>query len=187
MDKVKGGKIIAAVMIVFVLLIIGMQLFYYVPVGDRKEVVVAFVGFFGSILGGAITLLGVRATIDNQNRIERLNKLPEKIVNIRKIRDALMDFDIMIRKIKDDSEEIKKYIIHFSNTNEDWICETAAKVDGHTYRTVYDFFINADEFEIYNLRGNKEEWFQLMGKLFYEIEKHLYSLEKDFDILSSKI
>jgi len=183
MDKVKGGKIIATLVGLIIILFVGVSFFHYVPVQHRKDVVVAFVGFFGSVIGGAITLIGVRATISSQYNADRLNKLPDQITNIWKLRKKLIEIEQYIIALND-PDHISRVIETFYNKNEDWMTETSAKVDGETYITINRIFTLLDDFKVYYSRGEKDVWFQNLTNLLNSIDKKISALESEFKNLS---
>ncbi|MED1790813.1 hypothetical protein P4V47_25645 [Brevibacillus laterosporus] len=102
MDKAKNGKIIGLIIIILITLMLAMLIVLWIPKTgiDSGNLLVALIGFSGSIIGGAITLIGVRMTIKDQHRREFLNSyslryregkyVHEKLVEVYKpLRDCM--------------------------------------------------------------------------------------------------
>ncbi|MER2000966.1 MAG: hypothetical protein ABS882_14465 [Lysinibacillus sp.] len=49
------------------------------------EIMAALIAFLGAIIGGFITLFGVRRTINENQKLNFKNRIPEKVVNAEKI------------------------------------------------------------------------------------------------------
>lgn len=58
----------------------------------EKEIVAAIIGFIGSILGGFLTLVGVRLTLRHRDRELFLNTALEKLINIEAASNEMKPF-----------------------------------------------------------------------------------------------
>ncbi|WGT39034.1 hypothetical protein QH639_25185 [Lysinibacillus sp. 1 U-2021] len=55
----------------------------------EPTIAAGFIGFTGAIIGGFITWLGVKVTIENSNRIRELDAIPSKIEKINKFHTSI--------------------------------------------------------------------------------------------------
>ncbi|MER2119226.1 MAG: hypothetical protein ABS935_03105 [Solibacillus sp.] len=67
----------------------------------KDTIIAAIIAFVGAIIGGLITWLGVRITIDNANKIRNLDAIPEKIERINRFYNSLVSIqDVMFVKFE---------------------------------------------------------------------------------------
>ncbi|AWX56892.1 hypothetical protein AB432_018385 [Brevibacillus brevis] len=63
----------------------------------KRDLLIAGVGFLGSIIGGAITLIGVRMTIKDQHRREFLNSFSLRYRDGKYVQEKLVDaFNLLV-------------------------------------------------------------------------------------------
>lgn len=94
MDKRKGGKQIGLILLIPLILAVAWLLvkLVFLTGVTAKDIIIAFTGFFGSIIGGAITLIGVRMTIERQDDDKFLESFLSKMTVIRNALNVLNDF-----------------------------------------------------------------------------------------------
>ena len=100
------------IMILVFLLILSSTIYLIItttsPVGIiKKEDVGSFLGFLGSVIGGAMTLIGVWWTIDNQEKLRKkeLDELEERRKDDRRVSVApFLSYDVDKENIKTEKE-----------------------------------------------------------------------------------
>jgi uncharacterized membrane protein YgaE (UPF0421/DUF939 family) len=101
--------------------------------------------FTGAIVGGSITLIGVRIAIRNQDKSEFLNSYPLKM---KQADDIAQDISEMLRVVKDFTEERPTHIIDNIRSfikNKDELMLKAANVNHDFYRTTRHFYEYIDQ------------------------------------------
>jgi hypothetical protein len=179
MERIKGYVGLCAIFIfdiIILLFLIGM--FFKVD----TTIVAGVIGFSGAIIGGAITLIGVKSTIDYQIKRDRLEKLPGMIVDGWKIHKhiiAIKAFETSIY-LRTDLNDIK-IMQEFYNDHEEWMTELAAKVDPRFYNLVNTFFTHLSDYGSYKTRGEQRKWFEKYNE-YYERSSELIDLfEKEYE------
>lgn len=78
-------------LLMFVILLLTILIIYIVNNSFKSSatILAGCIGFVGAIIGGVITLQGVKYTIDNTNKIRELDAIPGKIEKINKFRTSL--------------------------------------------------------------------------------------------------
>ncbi|WP_103110734.1 hypothetical protein [Brevibacillus reuszeri] len=150
MDKAKGGKLIGIVLLIPVLIGITWLLIKMMMVSgaEAKDLVVAFVGFSGSIIGGAITLLGVKITLNNQHKQEFMKSYPKK----KKLGDDVLDISLQTwrsaNKFYADGNfyDVGRAISIWLN-NKDEILEKGSQVSDEVYATLRDILVTISEWD----------------------------------------
>jgi hypothetical protein len=146
--------------------------------GDEKTWIGYFGSFWGAIIGGVIsgviTLLGVRLTIENQERKEFINSYPQKKINGDIIQDAIVEF---IRDMKsfDLTKEVDKMnAVHrvgrFKNETES-LLEKSAIISGQVYQNIRYLSEHLDSWVRYN---NDVAEFNEWGGTEYNIDPDKY-------------
>lgn len=74
-----------SILIINMLLIFLGVFSYFFDIKDYT-LIAGIIAFFGAIIGGFITLVGVRITINENQKINFKNRIPEKVINAEKIR-----------------------------------------------------------------------------------------------------
>jgi len=112
------------------------------------------IGTFGAIIGGALTLFGVKLTLDKQDKIRKLSIVPSQIINLNK---CTIKFAKLHLAIHDDSQEqINKLIPE--------LLELSLSIDYEFYNTVNSYIpsllihniilsskVNGEEIEHYDV------------------------------------
>ncbi|MCR8633474.1 hypothetical protein [Paenibacillus radicis (ex Xue et al. 2023)] len=75
-------KIFMCISSISIILLITILFWIEETIGFQREITIAFIGAFGSIIGGALTLIGVKWTIDKQKAEGFVEKYPNKINNL---------------------------------------------------------------------------------------------------------
>ncbi|MGR6904786.1 hypothetical protein [Lysinibacillus sp. G01H] len=79
----KWINIILALLLIFVILILSILTIYIVKNSsfiESETVLAGCLGLVGAIVGGVVTYLGVKETIQENRREDNENKLPKKII-----------------------------------------------------------------------------------------------------------
>ena len=143
-------------------------------------------GFSGAIIGGLITLKGVRETIKFTKKTDDQSKKPEKIKNATELIKLLEIFEDNIRVSDEDIRSKKRGLHHlednikrFFDDNEIYI--KAAYVDSSIYKQINDFKSNtirgcshlkAEHAQVFRMRDkNKEE----LNKIRFDITRKAYN------------
>jgi hypothetical protein len=122
-EKVEVVKKYIPYFVLFTALVIDLIIFYAIL--DllkvfEKEIIAALIGFIGSVIGGLLTLIGVKWTLDSQQRKERLEKyekanfvftellpkLTEVYNNIKSLNPS--NWAVMIDKVVENSKALEK-------------------------------------------------------------------------------
>jgi hypothetical protein len=140
--------------------------------------------FAGAIIGGFLTLIGVRQTILEKRRSERLEKLPKDIIYSWKIHKH-MNFPValyseMKEKNLNDDVHVKK----FYDDHEGWITELSTKINPEVYDVVNSFFTFISDYSVYKKRGKIDLWFDEVFELKMKMMKIIDSYEKEYEKLS---
>lgn len=135
------------------------------PVAQDNNWIGFFGSFTGSIIGGALTLIGVRLTITSQEKRKFIDEVPTKIRridNILKQINKLLN-DLMTEKIdkrthvKFNKEEVENLV--------DKIMEEASKTNGETYNNSYSLHLTFKVYFELNWKNVElDEWSQLTVK-----------------------
>lgn len=108
-------------------------------VGLSDDIIAGIIGFVGSVIGGTLTLIGVKWTITEQNKKDFIDKYPEKIKYFHKI-------DTKLYKLRTAIMEYKRPTISFQSNNE-----------------INDFLISKDELILYSGKINGEIYGLIIG------------------------
>lgn len=129
----------------------------------NKEIVTGLIAFVGAILGGLITLFGVKLTIENNEKQKAKEELPKKILNMDK---AVNKIEQVVRRLEEGkdltvldlnkdtklytNETYKKYTVDIMNCIRDYLI----LVDSESYKIFLDTRekMNLLEFELNELQ-----------------------------------
>ncbi|RAT95949.1 hypothetical protein [Brevibacillus sp. Leaf182] len=154
----------------------------------KRDLLIAGIGFLGSIIGGAITLIGVNITLKNQYREEFFKSYPEKrkasVLVDRILNDALYDFE---EKYEDDDKEELESAISIFLEQEEMLLEKASKISVSHFELVFDFIeytkkvhtISVHQEEINNgtqFRGLDETDIEQCFGVMYKITEYISRL-----------
>ncbi|WP_203362431.1 hypothetical protein [Bacillus sp. REN10] len=110
----------------------------------EKEITAAIIGFLGSIIGGILTLVGVRQTIQYQEREKYLNSATEKLIELEEFEENLSVY----------LNRVFMYELSFNGNEEDYkillkIAKDLYEDLGRHRKTVYKY-LDVDEVRIIN-------------------------------------
>jgi hypothetical protein len=179
MNKIKGYVGLCAIIIFnLVVLLFLIGIFFKVD----TTIVAGVIGFVGAIIGGVITLFGVKQTIDYQIKRDRLEKLPGMIVDSWKIHNKITYIQ-GLRTTIETRPDINEVLVieHFNNDNEDWMTELSAKIDPRMYNLVNSFFTLTSDYEVYKNRGKSKEWFEKLFNFYEESSRLVHLFEKEYE------
>jgi hypothetical protein len=184
MDKIKGYVGLCAIIIFdLIILLFLIGLFFKVD----TTIVAGVIAFVGAIIGGAITLIGVRQTIEFQIRKDRMEKLPEIILNSWKVYKKMifiqgLELAINAKPELNDQEAIDDYY----KENEEKLSELAAKIHPSVYNIVNSFFTHVSDYDAFKNKGKLKEWFAKANEHSEHVARYIYSFEQEFNSLASK-
>lgn len=102
-NKHSGAQLKGSQKYAFAFIAIGMTfvcasaLVLFAKSTDMKDLYAAFSGILGGLIGGLITLEGVRRTVYAQTEIESLKLVPKKVLHLYKLKRDI----VVLKKIKD--------------------------------------------------------------------------------------
>lgn len=151
MDKVRGGKIVGKILLLlglFLIVLLSVKIVPLLSVG-AKELIPAFIGFVGSIIGGVITLVGVKMTIKHQITKDFGDSLPRKLLYLddllhllRRERKLLLGNFILFPAREELNEKVKPTLEELEAGG---LLLKAAEIDLESYnivRELYDYIRN---------------------------------------------
>ncbi|MCR8997098.1 hypothetical protein [Brevibacillus laterosporus] len=168
MDKVKKGKTIGGIIAVMFIITLFIAFAMWAPKSGltSKEFLIAGIGFMGSIIGGAITLIGVQITLRKKDEEDFLESFVSKMVTIRNIKtelDNFIDKDYTEHSGLELWEIILQKAEIFSNIEKDINNKIGGEVAyillDHTYMISEEMTVKHDEW----LRNDEEAIVTLYG------------------------
>lgn len=159
--KKKDPILIALTISIFILVVIIIFMMYYsnsfgISETVSSSIIGGTIGAIGAIIGGVITFLGVRLTINYEIKKEQLDRYPERIINIDTIFEKL--------KILDFSHELD-YSEDFQDYN----------IGGVEVDKMRKFLDEEIENLLLNSAKLNRSIYSKMKQLFYKIEETLDS------------
>lgn len=147
----------------------------------NETIIAGVIAFVGAVIGGALTLIGVQYTIQIQRKKDRLEKLPELIINSWKIHKELA-YPLVVRQVHGDVPLM--LMENFYKDNDEWVTELSTKVSSEMYSLVNSFFTHVSDYNVFEKRGNLKEWYEktenfykLSGDIVDAFEKEYKELE----------
>ncbi|MBA4535441.1 LPXTG cell wall anchor domain-containing protein [Brevibacillus halotolerans] len=190
MDKAKRGKIIGLIIIILIALILAMLMVLWIPKTgiDSSNLLVALIGFSGSIIGGSITLIGVRMTIKDQQRREFLNSFSLRYREGKYVQEKFLEGFNNLRGCMDAShyQPIAECLNPLIMNKHDLLYKAAA-VSAEAQEEADQYIGKAQEWYKYTLftKGEsdypterKEQYYEY----FSQMEKHLDSFNSKFEL-----
>lgn len=142
-------------------------------------------GAIASVVGGMITWLGVRATIKNQNDIQKRDRLPEQIKNTWNLVSLFGALEGALDRLKTDKNDIKNYqtlLAAFYDEHEESATELAMTTDGVIYSAVNSLFTHIDDFHAFAVRNELDRWlskfYALSERILNRVEYLEYELKR---------
>jgi hypothetical protein len=159
MNNKEVWKLVTFVVLIMIIFPIITNLLMFVDdfsvAGDEKTWIGYLGSFWGAIIGGAITLIGVRATINHNEEQKRKEEFPKKLFHFENIIDYLEKVDSELVKynyvtfdernhymlVIDDQYNISKLKAFYSYRDEllKKISEDVIYIDAKSYRMFLDF------------------------------------------------
>lgn len=167
------------------LIVIPIVFFELFP--NEKDAGGAILTFAGAIIGGALTLLGVRATIISDQKKNRLNKLPKDVNNIWKVRKAIIELEVIVEKFKNNNQLISDLLTKFYDKNEEWVTELSAEIDAITYNIINSIFTHITDFHAYSSKQRIEIWYQEFDRLTHDLSSRVSTIEKEYEKLTDEM
>ena len=200
-ERFRGGKIIGLIIIGFIVLIILMGLIYWILTAEIKsdsmeeKLIIAFIGFAGSIIGGAITLIGVKMTLIGQDRRDFVNSFSQKYTSgmsiLSKFSDAIRNLTVCMYTAN--HQPIGEHLHHFLRDKDEILIKAGEiSIDAHEAarhimgqaENWYKFITGNDQY------GRKDddptERTQKYDFYLREMLKHLDKFKVEFVILEEK-
>lgn len=169
----------------FILLIVGIVTMY-IKSGNTiaSGIISGAISGIGAILGGALTLIGVMWTIKKQEKEDRLNKLPNDIINSWKIQKQLVFPIAFYHNLPEDPYKKDEEVIkEFYKENEEWVTELSAKINAEVYNLVNSFFTHIFDYSSYKGRNEIKKWFDKSYEYHGKLGKIIDSFEKEYERL----
>jgi len=154
-------NIIITLFLVFVALLLTILIVYIVNDSFKEQdtILAGCIGFVGAVLGGLITLLGVKlsikasydgikTTIEHQNKEKVKETIGQKLNNFYQVKKIIYKLERMLsnRKYgwnenadKEDSEVINRAIYSYILPKYNNLLEISASVDWEFYKEINDF------------------------------------------------
>ncbi|UFU00359.1 hypothetical protein KO561_05260 [Radiobacillus kanasensis] len=154
--------------------------FPFLPVANNNEWIGFFGSFIGSIIGGSLTLIGVRLTLTKQDNQNFVDQAPTKLRNIDRISKKL---DKIVEVASNCGQHGPDLIIYYKYKEIEEIHEEisniASETDGIAYLIVfeseyiisefeafYKTFIKDNRYEALKVEtGNEQEYTELLERL----------------------
>lgn len=147
----------------------------------NTTIVAGVIGFSGAIIGGLLTLIGVRSTIMFQIRKDKYNRLPKIINNSWKIQGQIaFTMGLKSAKIENKNIDDEKLVEDFYKDNEGWVTELAAEVDPRAYGIVNRFFDLISDYHVYKKRGDNTKWETEAFQCHCEMSELIDEFEKEY-------
>lgn len=137
----------------------------FIPVAQDNNWIGFFGSYLGSIIGGALTLIGVRLSITSQEKRKFIDEVPTKI---RRIDKLLNQINNLLNNLMTKNDNNKTYLNFNKERVEelvDRIMEEASKTDGETYNNSYSLHLTIKfYFELNWENVELDDWGQLIVK-----------------------
>lgn len=178
-------KIVFALFVLFILLIFGIVTMYIMSEETiASGIISGAISGIGAVIGGALTLIGVMWTIKRQEKVDRLNKLPNDVINTWKIQKQFAFPVAFCYNLPEDPYKKDEEIIEeFYKANEEWVTELSAQISAEVYNLVNSFFTHISDFSSYKRRNELEKWFDKSFEYQDKLGKIIDSYEKEYDRL----
>jgi hypothetical protein len=148
-----------------------------------EQYISGILAFFGSIIGGLITFLGVKYTVKFELKRDRKNKLPKLINDLWKIRKNLSYVSSFIHVIKENAitSDVQMMDDYYKN-NEEWITELAATIDPEVYSVVNKIFTLVSDYYSYKSKEKLNEWETKGWEYLSVIDQKIQQFEHEYKI-----
>ncbi|MEO4053393.1 hypothetical protein [Solibacillus sp. CAU 1738] len=153
--------------IIFIsLLILNMLLIFfgvYTYFFDVKDytLVAGIIAFFGAVIGGSITLIGVNKTIIEARRKESLSQIPQLIKLLNKEHQYILDFQIeLMKKDNEDKTSLKTFLFNINSELNDRMSNNELLVMGKDMYNLYKKIIKQTSDLYIHLEGVKVKNFE---------------------------
>ncbi|PID16854.1 hypothetical protein CSV63_02905 [Sporosarcina sp. P34] len=171
--------LLISVVLLDILIITGVLSEFY---QDKDTVLAGIIAFWGAVLGGTITFLGVQYTLFNQRKMNYAEKIPEIVVNSWKIY-KIVQFGANLKsyvKSYPEIDDVKK-VEKFYDANELWASELSAKTSLQWYRLVDKYFTHLSDYHSYKKNNRIDEWHEKAEELALSSMELIDKYEKEYD------
>ncbi|MDB5056172.1 MAG: hypothetical protein JWM44_4222 [Bacilli bacterium] len=201
-ETADNTKIYIGVIAMSIFILCTILLWIKLTIGFSKDYTVALIGFFGSIIGGVvggiITLQGVKMTILNQTTQEAINKYPERLLLFYSLESKINKMDRTIRNISNESENYGFIVGQTVQLARRWLEESlledlkveSSKISVLVFEKIIMLESHIDNFVFFNDEqyGYDErsesvffEYLDYFEKLLYEILEEKYNLSEKYE------
>ncbi|QDX92472.1 hypothetical protein EEL30_09125 [Brevibacillus laterosporus] len=193
MEMLKGYTALIAMWI-----LIGTVVFKWIDlfIDLKRDVFIAMIGFVGSIIGGAITLLGVRMAIKDQNRRDFFNSIPLRYHHGVFVQTILVDYYSLLSEFLGQNHHYE-FHIHLTNlvSRSEELLQKVATVSIEAYDYANDFLNLAFSLEHYMRSTNHDgtsqdernqkyiEYLQEMNKSLFLYSDEIKKIKRDYSLM----
>lgn len=150
---------------------------------DMKDLYAAFSGILGGLIGGLITLEGVRRTVYAQNDIESLKLIPNKVVNLHTLRREIKPLE----NLKEELEYIRSELNHYTNIDPKTEDEQMSKFLIEIIPSYKELATIASK----SFENDEEELVKIVAeidlKMYYKVNQMFRELNAEFEKLKEVI
>ncbi|CAI8951498.1 hypothetical protein EMIT0210MI2_270006 [Priestia megaterium] len=150
---------------------------------DMKDLYAAFSGILGGLIGGLITLEGVRRTVYAQNDIESLKLIPNKVVNLHTLRREIKPLE----NLKEELEYIRSELNHYTNIDPETADEQMSKFLIEIIPSYKELATIASK----SFENDEEELVKIVAeidlKMYYQVNQMFRELNAEFEKLKEVI
>jgi hypothetical protein len=152
-----------------------------------NTILAAIIGFVGSIIGGAITLLGVRITLQKQDEDHFMNTFMRKMIAIERVKDILEEFREYDYP-ENEGEDLWKIVL----AKADFFAEAERRINNEiggitAYELLeYTSYLNYSNTTMYEQWLNNYYLANVLGRE-HILEQHLSKIISSIDIIIDRI
>lgn len=150
---------------------------------DMKDLYAAFSGIIGGLIGGLITLEGVRRTVYSQMDIESLKLMPNKLVHLHKLKKEM-------KALKDIRDSLSMWKSSIGNANP-LTYEDKSKEMGHLLLSALESFKEIKKFTLQPLDEEEYRFIEIVSEIdldiYYKMRQLFEELTSDFKNLNNTI
>jgi len=180
-NKHKGTQLKDSQKYTFIFIAIGMTficasaLVLFAKGTDMKDLYAAFSGIIGGLIGGLVTLEGVRRTVYAQTDIESLKLIPQKLIYLHKLKKEMK----FLENIKDKVSSWASEMSHFEDLNYDDESEEI----GYHLISLLEEFEEIREFSSKSLEDEEYKFIEIVSEIDLNIYHRMRQLFEEFNLL----